>query len=112
MSDAHRVTIGPITRRQATIRRVKYGALTLAQFNDLERIDLLGVAQLVDLTTQRRSAASVLRSMHRLIQHGWVETAADSESWRLTDRGSLMLGFAFDHLDTMAMNLDDGDEDA
>lgn len=111
MSDAHRVIIGPITRKDAGRQRIKYGPLTMAQFNDLERVDLLGVAQLVDLTGARRNSESVSRAMLRLERRGWVESSVNCESWRLTDRGSMVLGFAYDHLDTIAMNLE-GDEDA
>lgn len=112
MPDAHRVIIGPITKREAGRQRIKYGPLTLAQFNDLERIDLLGFAQLIDLSNARRSQESVRRAMLRLERQGWVESSADNESWRLTDRGSTILGFAYAHLDTIAMNIEGDDNNA
>jgi hypothetical protein len=108
MPDAHRVTIGPITKKDAHRRRIVVGPLTWSQFDDMDRIDLLGSASVVDLATPQRSQESVLRAMRRLEVRGWV--VSSGECYRLTDRGSLVLGLAVDYLDTMSLVIE-GEED-
>jgi hypothetical protein len=112
VSNAHRVIIGPITRTTAAQQRIKYGALTLAQFNALERIDMLGVATALDLAGHGRTEESAIRTLHRLHHQGWIESTVNGESWRLTDRGSTILGFAYAHLDAIAMNIEGDDDNA
>lgn len=97
---------GPITELAAQRRRIRYGCLTELQFDDLERLELLGSATLADLASDRRLPESIVRAMSRHVVEGWVERVDEVGAWRLTRRGQLALEFAYDHMDTICSELD------
>lgn len=94
---------GPITARQAQSRRIRYGCLTPAQFDDLDRVLESGIASMADMMGPRpfrRVEQSVVRAMGRYVTEGWVESVG-IESWRLSVRGRHVLSVAYEHMDTM-----------
>jgi hypothetical protein len=98
---------GPMTRATADHRRIKYGSLTEGQFDDLERLAILGEATTADLVGSRRSVESVIRAMGRHMLAGWVERSDAVETWRLTVQGARVFGWALEEMDAM---IGDGDE--
>lgn len=91
-------------------RGLRYGSLTAGQFDDLERLSILGMATTADFGSKRRSSASVVRAMGRYQREGWVERDGEVVSaWRLTMGGVRVFDLALAHMDELANNLE-GDE--